>query len=407
AAAPAHASAPAPARPDSTSRFLPPTALARERLAVAWIFVLSGVSLGAWMSRVPAIKAAVGASDARWGSIAICTGLGMLAAMLVMRRFMDRIGARPLLFMAVPLQLTIPVLCGLARSPLALSIGLICWGVTGGTIQAAMNAQAVVVERHYQRVIMPSFHACWSAGALVGALLGSGAAKLHVGPSAQFAIIAAALLSVTAGLGRLLPTDVIAKGKPERRNFTPQLVLISLIAFCSSIAEGTSSQWSAVYITDSLGGSESVAALAFAFYSLAMTLGRALGSRVVDRLGRVRTLRFCTAVGAAGLVAGLLTQSIAGALLGFVFFALGLSCVIPTAFSLASNQPGISAGSGVTTIGLASWPASLIGPPLIGYLSDATSLRTAFIVVAVIASAIALLSRGVRDVAPQRVPGSR
>ncbi|MDQ1701739.1 MAG: hypothetical protein QOF57_991 [Frankiaceae bacterium] len=372
----------------------------RERRAVAWVYLVSGAALGGWLSRVPTVKAQLGVDDAAWGAIAIAGGLGALVAMLLTRRFIDRVGAKPLMFVAVPAQLTLVVVNGFASSTLALVLGLVAWGLTNGAMTAAMNAHGVIVERHYGRVIMPSFHACWSGGALLGALLGAGAARLGLAPSLQFAVTGALLLAGSARAAKFLPDDLIVKGKPEHSRFTRQIVLISAIAFCSQIAEGAASQWSAIYVHDFLRATASMGAIAYAAYSLAMTAGRTAGSRVVERLGRVRTLTLCTTIGPAGFALGLLTGTVAGTIAGLVVLGFGLSCVIPTAYSLGSNQPGVTPGSGASTIGLASWPAGLIGPPLIGFLSGATSLRTALLGVAALAAVIAVLSRRVRDIAP-------
>jgi MFS family permease len=374
--------------------------LVRERLSVAWAYLVSGVTLGGWLSRVPTIKAQVGLSDAHWGTIAICSGLGALAAMLLARRFIDRTGAKPLLYGAVPVQLALAVINGFTSSTVALAAGLAAWGMTSGAMTSAINAQGVIVERHYGRVIMPSFHACWSGGTLLGALAGALCARLAVGPGTQFAVTGAVLLTGSVYAARFLPDDLIVKGKPEHSSFTRQIVLISAIAFCSQISEGAASQWSAIYVHEFLKATATTGAIAYGAYSLAMAVGRTAGSRVVERLGRVRTLTICTTIGPAGFAVGLLTDSVAGTIAGLVVLGLGLSCVIPTAFSLGSNQPGVSPGSGVTTIGLASWPASLIGPPLIGYLSAATSLRTSLLGVAAIAALIAVLSQRVRDISP-------
>ena len=152
----------------------PTDVLVRERLSVAWAYLVSGVTLGGWLSRVPTIKAHVGLSDAHWGTIAISSGVGALVAMLLARRFIDRTGSKPLLYAAVPAQLALAVGNGYAGSTVTLALGLAAWGVTNGAMTAAINSQGVIVERHYGHVIMPSFHACWSGGALLGSRRGRG-----------------------------------------------------------------------------------------------------------------------------------------------------------------------------------------------------------------------------------------
>jgi MFS family permease len=374
--------------------------LVRERLSVAWVFICSGVTLGGWLARIPDVKARVGASDSTWGTIAICGGLGALVSMLLVRRFLDRTGVRPVLLFAVPAQLAMAVVIALAPSTATLAAALVVWGITSGAMTSSMNARAVVVERHYGRVIMPSFHACWSAAALIGALIGAGAAHLGATTAEQMAVTGVLLLVGAVPAYRWLTDGEVIAGPPEPRTFTRQIVLLCAIAFCSQVSEGAASQWSAIYVHDFLRGSVSMGGLAFAAYSLAMAVGRTAGSRVVEAIGRVRTLTICTVIGPAGFAVGLLSHTVAGTIAGLVLLGLGLSCIIPTTFSLASNQPGVTAAAGVTTIGIASWPAGLIGPPLIGHISDATSLQAALLGVAALAAVIAILSRRVRDIRP-------
>ncbi|HEX5495860.1 MAG TPA: hypothetical protein VFX70_14915, partial [Mycobacteriales bacterium] len=178
-----------------------------------------------------------------------------------------------------------------------------------------------------------------------------------------------------------------------------RLLVLGLAAFAGLLCEGAASDWSAVQLRDSLGASAGVAGSAFVAFSLAMVAGRSVADRVTARLGRVRTIRVFTALGALALAAGLGTGSVAGAICGFGALGAGLSCVIPVLFGAAGRGPGPSgpAIAAVATCGYLGW---LLGPAIIGGLARVVGLSAALWTLPLLTAAIGSLAFAVADPAP-------
>jgi hypothetical protein len=374
---------------------------ARSRAAVAVLFLLLGVQVGGWLSRVPDVKARLALDDAVWGATVVASTVGSLLALLAVAVLLPRTGPLVLVRVAAPLLLLVVPLLAVTPGRAELVVLLVVFGIATSLLNTPMNAQAVVVERAYGRPVMSSLHACYSLGTLLGALLGSAAATAGVGPGAQLAATSAAFAVAVVATTRLLPADPDRAPRTTRARpgLTRPVAVLAVVALCAALAEGTASGWSAIYVTEALGAPAAAGALAYACFAGAMTLGRLVGDRVVQALGRARFLQVSGGVAAGGLLLGLASGTPAGACTGFLLLGLGLACVVPTVYGAAGAQPGLSTAAGVTTVTVASWPAFLVGPPLVGALSSQAGLRTALLVVVAAGAVVALLGARVRATA--------
>ncbi|WP_066586037.1 MFS transporter [Cellulomonas timonensis] len=367
--------------------------LRHARWSVTFLFTLAGLVIGGWASRVPDVKAALAADDATWGTINIASAVGVLGSMLLVAVLIVRAGPRRLSLVAAPFVVVAPVVNALAGHPWQLAAGLLVQGAAIGMLQAPMNAQAVAVEKAYGRPILTSFHACFSIGALGGALLGAGAAAADVSPFHQFALTST-LLAVGLGFAaRRLPAEPAGESSAgsARPRPTQGLALLARMAFLALFAEGVSANWSAIYTRESVGALGAWPAATYAGFALAMVVGRLFGDRVRFRVGTVRMLVGSGVVAATGVGLALATHTTAGAIAGFAIAGLGLSSIVPTIYSLAGGLPGLPPGRGVALVALGAWPAQLIAPPFIGGVAHAVSLRASLLVVVACALAVAVV----------------
>jgi MFS family permease len=383
--------------------------LGRQRLAVAYLFALSGINMGAWAARTVEVKNRVGLSEGAWGTILVANTVGMVATSLLVAALIGRVGVRRFTLIGVPVMLAGLLACALAKTQPALALALFAWGVGGGITSAPLNALAVGLEQDYARPIMISFHACFSGGLLSGSLLTAGLARAGVGIVPEFAGVQAALalgfLACVSSLPRDRPRRAVAAAAGSlrtllhrlRRRFSGQLLLIGLIASCTLIAEGAANSWSSIYVGDSLHASAATAALAPAAFAAMQLVGRLLGDRLVLRLGRSRFLVLCGLVASLGLAWGLASGSVAGGILAFAATGGGLAGAVPTAYAIAGNQPRLTAGEGVAAIILISQPAFMLGPLLIGWIAQPTSVRVGLFLPVLAVLAMALLAFRVRD----------
>ncbi len=382
----------------------PVTPNSRARLAVSTLFLLVGLMVGSWAARIPGVRSQVVVDDAQWGLILLAAPLGTLTALVVVTKLIPRTGARLLALVGGLLVLLVVPATTASQQVWVLVTLLLLQGVSTGLVVTPMNALAVLVERDYKRRIMSTFHACFSLGQLSGAGLGALCASLGVSPVRQLLPTALVMLVAYAATQRWTPRDrpAVAPVRAEAatrgpRVLTPQLALLAAIALLSSISEGAAVQWSAQYGAVTVGAGAGIGALVFSSFSVAMTVSRLFGDRVVGRVGRVPFIRASALTAAVGMAVGLGFGTTWSAFVGFALLGVGCACLVPTVIGLAGNQPGLSAGRGVAVVSFGQWPAFLIGPPLIGALAGLTGLRGALAVTVVAGVTVALLAGRIRE----------
>jgi Na+/melibiose symporter-like transporter len=300
--------------------------------------------------------------------------------------------ALPAFCLALPLPVISPnifLLC--------LSLGL--FGACNSTLDVSMNAQAIAVERCYQRAIMSSFHGLFSLGGLVGAALAGLAMSFNTG-SVQHVVTATilSLVLATLVLPGLLPSEPQQqKTGPTFVKPTGALLRLGSLAFLGLLAEGSMADWSAVYLQHVLKTSSAVAATGFAAFSLMMAAGRFGGDALVNRFGPSLLLRGSSLLAAGGLGLGVLIGEPLIAIVGFGFVGLGIANIIPVLFSAAGRVRGIPPGIALAAVASTGYFGFLAGPPLIGLTAELTNLTIGLGLVSVCCTLIAVASpRGVR-----------
>ncbi len=387
-------------------------AIGRARWGVALVFFVNGAAFASWVSRIPALRAGLGLSDGALGSVLFAMSCGVLLSFPLAGKGAQLLGARQLALLAgvvLLLMLPMPFLIGIVPSLVLVMLEV---GAALGTMQVAMNVLAVDVQARVPRPIMSSLHGAWSAGGLLGAGVGSVAAHAGLAPLPHLAGVAAALAAVLAFAGLLLvrarlpARSATAPLRPSMSfgRHAPRVdrVLLGLgaICFCAFLTEGALADWTAVWLQDHAQASESLAALGYAAFAGAMTTMRLVGDRLLEIFGSVRLLRLFTALGAAALAGALVLARVDTAMIALVLLGLGLATVVPTAFAAAGRRADARAGgaageaSAARAVALLSgfgYSGLLIGPPLIGWLAQATSLTWALGLLVLLVATVAVL----------------
>ncbi|MEU2985867.1 MFS transporter [Micromonospora aurantiaca] len=382
-----------------------PRSAARARWSVALLFVIMGLAIGGWSARVPEVRDAVGVGNTGWGLANIATNAGELVSLVVVAVLISRINTRRLALAGAALILVNAPLLAASTTVVALVGGLAVWGFAANLLATPMNAQSVEVQKRYGRPILSTFHAGFSIGMLAGGLCGTGAAAIGMSPSAQMAVTSVLLGALLVGTHRWLPDtprQETKDGEDRRRlrdRFTPQLLLLAVIAFLASFIEMAGAQWSALYATEVAGAAAVLAAATYTCLSLAATVARLFGDRLAGRFGRIRFVRLSALVATAGVALPVAYPHPAAVMAGFGLLGFGLACVTPTVLGFAGEQPGLTSGEGVSVVAMGQWPGALLAAPVIGLLAGALDLRSAFVVVAVMAIAVVALIGRVRATA--------
>ncbi|MFC5206383.1 MFS transporter [Pseudonocardia sulfidoxydans] len=379
----------------------------RARLAVALTFAANGSVFGSWAPRVPEVKAALDLSDGMLGLALLAPGAGSLLTLPLAGGIAARWGSgRTTRWALVAFFLSsLPIAWAAASGGgvAALFGALLLFGAAMGALDVLMNAQGITVEQSYGRSVLSSFHAVFSLGALGGTVVGSLAAAHHVPLLWQFVVLGASWLVVVLPLSAaFLPDPPVPDDTPRPPVFAvPRgpLIPLAVAAFAVLLAEGSTADWSAVLLRDSLGAGPAAAGAAFAAFSATMTLGRLVGDRVLTRLGRRRAVRWFAGFGGAGLAAGLLVAESAGppvavpaAVVGFLLLGAGISITFPALLAEA-GVTGPRAAPAIAAVSSGGYFGFLVGPTVIGGLAELTSLDVAIWFVVVMAMLPVLLVR--------------
>ncbi|MBT2387408.1 MFS transporter [Streptomyces sp. ISL-11] len=393
-------------------------ALRRLRTALTLFFALDGLLFAGWVVRIPAIKEQTGASAGALGLALLGVSAGAVATMTVTGRLCRRFGSHPVTVAAGLLMSLGIALPPLTHSALALGLVLLVFGAAYGGLNVAMNSAAVDLVAALRRPVMPSFHAAFSLGGMLGAGLGGlVAGQLSVTRHLLLLTAVGLLLSVVAGralLSRPAPaadrtaapakrdggTSGHERGTADRGQGTAGrtrglVAVFGLIALCDAYGEGALADWGALHLQQDLGARSGLAAVGYSVFALTMTVGRLTGSRLLERLGQTRTLVAGGATAALGMLLGSLAPTVWAALAGFAITGFGLANIFPVAIGRAGELAG---PSGVATASTFGYGGMLLGPPAIGFLADWFSLPIALTTVAALAAVAAAIAYGTRNV---------
>ncbi|MBB3085395.1 MFS transporter [Geodermatophilus sabuli] len=389
--------------------------LRRARTAVATCFFLNAVFYASLVPRLPEVKAQLGLSSTALGAALAAAPLGALLAGLssaaLMRRFgSGRVASSGLVLLGITVW-TVSV----APNWLGLAAALLVMGALDAVIDVAQNAHGLRVQRLYQRSILNAFHGVWSIGAVAGGLLGSAAAGLDVPLVAQLTGTAVVFGAVALVVSRaLLPgpdepestAGTAPRERPRRRAAIPALAVLGVLAVCGAVVEDAGSSWSALYLRTELDAGAATAGLGFVALSVAMTVGRLTGDRVVDRFGQRRVARAGGALAAVGTGLALALPSIPTTLAGFALAGLGVATLVPAVYHAADELPGLPHGLGLTVINWLLRIGFLLSPPLVGALADAFDLRVALVTVMLAGIGTLVLGRALRGRPVAARPGA-
>jgi fucose permease len=360
------------------------------------LFLLNGVGLASWAAHVPYIKEKFALSAAALGLALLVVAVGSVAALLLGGQLVARRGSRAVTIaggfgfcVALTLLLTVPALWMLFPV-------LAFFGACVGAMEVAINVEAIAVEERYGRPIMSSFHALFSVGGLLGAAVAALALKQGVSPVAHIVAVALGLAVLVVLAMPHLERTGLGQGQaaPAIALPTGPLLGLGILAFFCLVGEGAMADWSAVYLHESLGTDAGFAAAGYAAFSVAMAAGRFGGDVLRARLHAVPLVRLSGAVAAVGLGLGLLVGQPLAMLAGFACVGLGLSNVVPVLFTAAGRTPGVPTSTGVAAVASFGYFGFLIGPPVIGFVAQLTTLTWGLGVLVLFLALIALLAGG-------------
>ena len=390
----------------------PPRPVVRTaRNAVFTAFAVNGAAFAALASRVPDIKHQLGLGAGELGLTLFALSIGAVVGLPLSGWLVHRSGAARAALGAAAVQVVGLVVVGLAVTTLTsrggAMAGLLLVGFGSGVFDVAMNLEGAAVERRLSRSIMPHFHAAFSGGTVVSALAGAGLSFLHVSVLVHFIGAAALLLLVTPWFPRaFLPRDAedgaADDSEPGRAKAgiasawrEPRTLLIGVVVFAAAFTEGTANDWIGVALSEGYDLPRWAGVLGFAVFLTAMTTGRILGTRLLDRRGRLPVLRVLF----VAAVAGSLLVVFGGPVLAFVgaaVWGIGASLGFPVGMSAAADEP-CRAPARMSVVSTIGYTAFIAGPPLLGFLGDHAGILRSLLVVGGMAAVAIVALPAVRE----------
>jgi MFS family permease len=368
----------------------------RIRMAVTLYFFSMGLVFASWASRIPDIKTRLHLNDAIFGSILFSLPVAQFLMMTFSGKLVTRFGSRKVALFALPLYAISLTNIGLVNEGWQLAIALFSFGIAGNLCNISINTQGVSAERLYDKPIMASFHGGWSLAGFTGALIGLLMINLKIMPYLHF-ITVIAIVAVIIWFNH----DFLLKGKPavsvdepQRRFFNKPnaaLVQLGIIGFCSMASEGAMFDWSGIYFKDVVRAPASLVILGYTSFMIMMASGRFMADYVISKIGRKRLLQICGIMISTGLYTAVFFPYLVTSTIAFMLVGLGVSSIIPSVYSAAGKQPGIPPGIALATVASVSYFGFLMGPPLIGYISNAFGLRYSFALIGIFGLGISLL----------------
>lgn len=368
--------------------------LTRIRWAVSLFYFGMGLCFATWASRIPNIKSDLHLSDGHLGTILFALPVGQLTMMFFSGKLVTRFGSHRILPFSTLMYAFSMTNIGLAQNAWQLGLGLYAFGIFGNLSNISLNTQGVYSEGLYKRTIMSSFHGVWSLAGFTGALVGLGMLSLNLDTYTHFLIVAAIVLLFVAFNFKFL---IKAKETPRRekkkgfRKRDKSLILLGIIGFCSMASEGIMFDWSGVYFKDIVKVPGSLVVLGYTSFMIMMASGRFLGDGLINRFGRKKVMQISGVMISTGLFTAVIFPFLIPSTIAFMVVGLGVSTIVPTLYSIAGKHPTIPTGEALTAVSSISFLGFLMGPPVIGYISELFGLRFSFAFIGIFGFMIALM----------------
>ncbi len=367
----------------------------QRRGAIFSIFFIIGIALSTWLARLPALRDNLDLETLQVGVFLFGGGAGSLLGLLIAAAVIARLGERHAILIFTLIAIVGMGLVGVMSVVLPWFVialtAVFLFGLGVSITDVAMNVQGARVERELRNQIMPWFHAMFSFGTVVGALIGAGASSIDLGLPWHFVAVTVVLVPWTLWAVRQIPDNgespvAATKEKRDTRKELaavwrePRTIAIGLVALGMAFAEGSATDWLALGMTDDRGASNASAAVWFMIFTVSMTVGRVLGVPLLNRYGRVGILSSAAVAAMVGLVLLISIEATWVSVVAVVLWGLGASLGFPVAMSAAADDP-MQGPVRVSVVATIAYGAFLVGPPLLGALGQAVGILNSLWVV--------------------------
>lgn len=358
------------------------------RIGVSTFYFIQGITFATWASRIPDIKDALHLSDGALGSVLFALPVGQLTAMALSGFLVTHFGSKKILSIAACFYPAMLLLLGSVTSLWQLVFALFLFGVCGNLSNISLNTQGIGVERLYRRSIMASFHGVWSMAGFMGGLLSTYMIADRIPVFVHFCIVfGLGFLLMLSARKFMLPRDAHFSEKEKKKVFVKPdrfIITLGIIAFACMICEGTMFDWSGIYFEKIVGAPKDLTRLGYVAFMFTMTAGRFTADWLVTKFGIHRILQMSGLFIISGMMLAIAFPSVGMATVGFLLIGIGTSSVVPMVYSLAGKSKTMLPGAALAAVSSIGFLGFLIGPPIIGFISELSNLRVSFGLIAIL-----------------------
>lgn len=346
-------------------------------------FAIYSFAMGNIFPRLPDIKHAMRIEDGTLGLALIGTPIGTLIALTLATPILERVGFRRVLLWLVPFLALAYSVAVHAPGPASLFVLLLPVGLMIGSIEIVLNVEADRTEFLLQRRIMNRAHSFWSAGFFGAGLFGGAMAHLGLSPQLHLALVVPVVaISMALFLGGYQPAPARFADSGDKpplfaRPTLPILVLVA-VTLSAMLMEGASIDWSAIYMRSVFDSGPFVAGFTVALFAFSQAATRFFADSFVDRHSPAGVARVLLGTMAIGVLIVFFSPLPFISMLGFALMGIGCSAIFPLAISAAAQRTDRPAAINVAALSQISFVAFLLGPPLLGFVSEHWGIRSAY-----------------------------
>lgn len=365
-----------------------------QNMAVGIVFFLLGLSFTTWTSRIADIQQKQNLTDGQLGSVLFAMPVGLWVSLAVSGWFVKKYSSKSVAVWGLILYHIILVSIGLCSTTIQLVISLFLSGLFYSAVNVSMNTQGTLAEHNVNKTLLPFFHGIWSVAGFIGAFIGTLLIRNGIPIITQFIIIA------SLGISTILLSKKYLFYKPELEQVgktfaipEKSLIILGVIAFFAMICESTMYDWSVVYFQKEVHNANNNIGIGYSVFMAMMTIGRFANNFLSGKYGIRNLILINACLIFSGTWIAVIYPNLTGSSIGFGLVGLGISSMVPLVAGAASKTKRMAPASGIASVLTIGFVGYLIGPPLIGYISEYFNLKIAFVLLAVASMFIGVLSR--------------
>lgn len=385
----------------------------RIRFAVLSLFIAQGLCFASWASRLPDIKNSFSADNfLHFGFLMFLIPIGKFVAIPAVGFLLPRIGSKKTVLISI-LGFAISLfVVGIIHNIYILGVILLLFGTFWNMTDISLNTQAIEVERIYGRAIIATFHAGWSLAACIGAVIGYVMINMKVATTLHFIILSTIAILIILINYKYLQEPSIEKEKEDilsnaesskqKKLFKwPEtiLILLGIIWLLALVVENTMFEWSDVYFQSVIKAPESLQ-VGFLVFMVMMFAGRLLTNAAYRIWRKTTVLQIAGSLIFVGFITSSLFIGMADSMtikviinsLGFMLIGLGISCIVPTLYSIVGEKAKTPVGTALTIMSSISFIGPLIAPLLVGFVSQHYGMEYAYLTIALFGACIVAIA---------------